>query len=72
MEKEKERGVVNSISKGDVLNSYLSRVSELFYSKASDHESMIEMLTSYHQEEVEFLEMKIKKLECTIVEMTHG
>ena len=70
LEREKERLIVNSISKGDVLSSYLKRIAELFLSSAREHDSIIEMLTSNHQEEIEFLEMKVKKLEGTVSELT--
>lgn len=70
LEREKERLIVNSISKGDVLSSYLKRIAELFLSSAREHDSNIEMLTSNHQEEIEFLEMKMKKLEGTVSELT--
>lgn len=70
LEREKERSIVGSISKGDVLSSYLKRIAELFLSSAREHDSIIEMLTSNHQEEIEFLEMKTKKLEGTVSELT--
>lgn len=70
LEREKERLIVNSISKGDVLSSYLKRIAELFLSSAREHDSIIEMLTSNHQGEIEFLEMKVKKLEGTVSELT--